>query len=153
MKRIPITVLTLAALCAAGSVAAQEGKAPSKPAAPPTACCVDAKAQMAQMNEHLTRMRALHDKFAKASTPEERQTLMDEQHREMKQGMDLMDKMRHDGAMMGGGMAMDCKGKPADQAMQMQMMQARMDMMQAMMHTMLDQQTAAGGATVPAPAK
>lgn len=152
MKRIPIAILTLAALCAAGGTAAQDGKAPAKPAAPPTACCADAKAQMAQMNEHMARMRTLHDQLAKASTPQERQKLMDEQHREMQQGMNLMDQMRHDGAMMGGGMAMGQKGKPADQAMQMQMMQARMDMMQTMMRTMMDQQ-AAGGVTMAAPAK
>ena len=152
MKRIPIAILTLAALCAAGGTAAQDGKAPAKPAAPPTACCADAKAQMAQMNEHMARMRTLHDQLAKASTPQERQKLMDEQHREMQQGMNLMDQMRHDCAMMGGGMAMGQKGKPADQAMQMQMMQARMDMMQTMMRTMMDQQ-AAGGVTMAAPAK
>jgi hypothetical protein len=152
MKKIPIAILTLAVLCAAGGVAAQEGKPPAKPGVPPAACCADAKAQMTQMNEHMARMQTLHDQLAKATTPQERQKLMDEQRREMQQGMNLMDQMRHGGAMMGGGMAMGQKGKPADQAMQMQMMQARMDMMQTMMHTMMDQQ-AAGGAMMAAPAK
>ena len=40
---------------------------------------------------------------------------------------------------MGGG-TMGQKGKPADANAQMQMMQKRMDMMQMMMQTMMDQQ-------------
>jgi len=44
-------------------------------------------------------------------------------------------------------------GKPVDQKMQMQMMERRIDMMQAMMQTMLDQQGAPASGPMPAPVK
>jgi hypothetical protein len=77
-----------------------------------------------------------------ATTPEERQKVMDEQRQEMHGSMAMMNQMMQGGAMMGGmgsGM-MGQQGKPADAAAQMQMMQKRMDMMQMMMQTMMDQQ-------------
>ena len=43
--------------------------------------------------------------------------------------------------------------KPVDQKVQMQMMERRMDMMQAMMQTMLDQQGASASGPMPAPVK
>jgi hypothetical protein len=76
-----------------------------------------------------------------ATTPGERQKVMEEQRQEMQAGMSMMNQMRG-GAMMGGmgGGMMGQKGKPADANAQMQMMQKRMDMMQMMMQTMMDQQ-------------
>ncbi len=98
--------------------------------------------QMRQMDEHMKRMQALHDKMTSAATPEERQKVMDEQRQEMQECMTMMKPMMQGGAMMGGmgaGM-MGQKGQPADVNAQMQMMQKRMDMMQMMMQTMMDQQ-------------
>jgi polyhydroxyalkanoate synthesis regulator protein len=63
--------------------------------------------------------------------------------------------MSHDGAKMdGAGAGMKGhQGKPIDQRTQMQMMERRMDMMQAMMQTMLDQQSAPASGPMPAPVK
>ena len=110
---------------------------------------------MGQMDAHMKRMQELHVKLTDAKTPEERQKLMDEQRREMHQGMAMMQAMPHDGSTMGGAGAgmKGHTGKPADQKMQMQMMERRMDMMQAMMQTMLDQQSAPASGPVPAPVK
>jgi hypothetical protein len=99
-------------------------------------------------------MQALHDRMISATTPAERQAVMDEQRKEMQAGMSMMNQM-HGGAMtegMGAGM-MGQQGKPADANAQMQMMQKRMDMMQMMMQTMMDQQgmTASPGSPGTAP--
>jgi hypothetical protein len=155
MKTLSTALLTMAAVFAVGAASGQEGKTPAaKPGAQP-ACCMDSKAQMGQMDEHMKRMQALHEKLASATTPEERKRLMDDQHREMQQGMAMMQGMPHGGAMMGSaGMGMmGQKGKPADPKTQMLMMEKRMDMMQTMMQTMMDQQGASGGAMMQAPAK
>jgi hypothetical protein len=110
---------------------------------------------MGQMDEHMKRMQGLHEKMASATTSEERQRLMDEQRQEMQQGMATMQRMQHGDSMMGSaGMGMmGHTGKPADQKTQMQMMEKRMDMMQTMMQTMLDQQSAPAAGMMPAPTR
>ena len=68
--------------------------------------------------------------------------MMDEQRQEMHASMAMMTPMMQGGAKTGGmgtGM-MGQKGEPADASAQMQLMQKRMDMMQMMMQTMMDQQ-------------
>ena len=92
--------------------------------------------------------------MASATTPEARQKVMDEQRKEMQAGMNMMNQM-HAGGMMGGmGGGMEAQqGKPVDPKTQMQMMEKRMDMMQMMMQTMMDQQGAPGSAMMPAPMK
>jgi len=94
---------------------------------------------MAQMDEHMKKMQALHDKMMSAATPEERQKAMEEARKEMQAGMAMMQPM-----MQGGGMAccgmMGEKGKSGDTRAQMRMMGKRMDMMQMMMQMMMDQQ-------------
>jgi hypothetical protein len=107
------------------------GKAAAMPSAP----------MMAQMDEHMKKMQALHDKMTGAATPEERQKAMDEARSEMQQSMAMMKPMMQGGGMMGGGMMGD-KGKSGDA--QMQMMGKRMDMMQMMMQMMMDQQGMSG---------
>jgi hypothetical protein len=97
---------------------------------------------MGQMDEHTKSMQALHDRLMSATTPEERQRVMDEQRKEMQGSMGMMNQMMQGGTTTGGmgtGM-MGQKGKPADTGEQLQMMQKRMDMMQMMMQTMMDQQ-------------
>ena len=45
---------------------------------------------MGQMDEHMKKMQALHEKMASAPTPEERQKLMEDQRQEMQRGMTMM---------------------------------------------------------------
>jgi hypothetical protein len=102
---------------------------------------------MGPMDEHMKNMQTLHDRMMNATTPEERQKVMDEQRKEMQGSMAMMGQMMQGGATtgaMGTGM-MGQKGKPADTGAQLQMMQKRMDMMQMMMQTMMDQHRAMAG--------
>jgi len=155
MKPLSTTFFAIAMVLAVG-IASGQGSTPTpaKPAAPPT-CCPDSKAQMGEMDAHMKRMQALHEKMASATTPEERQKLMDEQRQEMQQGMAMMQQMPQGGSMMGGsGMGtMGQKGKPADPKTQIQMLEKRMDMMQTMMQMMMDQQGAMAAGPMRAPAK
>jgi hypothetical protein len=143
-KSLAIAVGTVVML-AAGMPLAQDAKAPAsnpKATTMQSGSSTNMGSQMGQMDEHMKKMQALHDKMTSASTPEERQKVMDEQRKEMQSGMAMMNPMMRGGGMtgnMGGGM-MGQKGKPADATSQMQMMQKRMDMMQMMMQTMMDQQ-------------
>ena len=95
-------------------------------------------------------MQALHEKMTSATTPEARQNVMDKQQEEMQACMGMMSQMQRGGMMggMGGGM-MAQKGMPADANPQMQMMQKRMDMMEMMMQTMMDQQGMMASPKVP----
>jgi hypothetical protein len=147
-----MTFLTLALAFGASAASSQESKDAPKPDAQ-TMCCTDSKTQMGQMDEHMKRMQALHEKMASATTPEARQTLMIDQRREMQQAMAMMHGMPHGGTMMGGAGMAGQKANPVDPMSQMQMMEKRMDMMQMMMQTMLDQQGASGNAMMQAPAR
>jgi len=144
-------------LIAAGLPLAQDMKAPaSNPSAPTMqpGSSMRMGGQMEQMDEHMKTMQALHEKMASATTPEERQRVMTEQRTEMQSCMGMMTQM-HSGGMMGGmdGSKMAQKGKPVDQKTQMQMMEKRMDMMQMMMQSMLDQQGAAARGMMTTPSK
>ena len=136
---------------AAGMPLAQDMKAPmSKPdtAASQSGSSMNMGSQMARMDEHMQMMKALHEKIASATTPEARQILMDKQRAEMQDCMAMMNDMKKgDGKMgaMGGGM-MGQKDMPANATAQMQMMQKRMDMMEMMMQTMMDQSGMMAGA-------
>jgi hypothetical protein len=100
---------------------------------------------MARMDEHMTAMRAMHERVARARTPEERNALMAEHHRLMQDGMGMMGGMGGANGCMGGMM-----GRPGamagDPATRQQWMEKRMEMMQSMMQMMLDR-------LPPAPAK
>jgi gamma-glutamylcysteine synthetase len=142
MKRSLAIAVGTVALLAAGMPLAQDAKAPA-PNPNPTAVQSGSPMNMSnQMDEHMRKMKALHEKMTSAATPEERQKVMVEQRQEMQAGMGMMNQMMQGGGMMGnmGGGMMGQKGKPADATSQMQMMQKRMDMMQMMMQTMMDQQ-------------
>jgi hypothetical protein len=145
MKNTFAIAVGTAVLLAAGMPLAQNTKAPASnptPTATQSGQPMNMGGQMRQMDEHIKKMQALHDKMTSATPPEERQKLMDEQRSEMQACMAMMTPMMQGGGMMGGmgGGAMGQQGKPADTNMQMQMMQKRMDMMQMMMQTMMDQQ-------------
>ena len=152
MKAIPTAVLALTALLLAGAASGQAVKATTAVSESKTA---SSSADMGQMDTHMKRMQELHVKLNSATTPEERQKLMDAQRLEMHQGMAMMQTMSHEGATTdGAGASMKGHaGKPIDQRTQMQMMERRMDMMQAMMQTMLDQQGAPASSLMPAPVK
>jgi hypothetical protein len=152
-KSFPIAVGTTL-LFAAGLPLAQDTKAPaSNPSAATTqpGSSMNMGSQMGQMDEHMKKMQALHERMATAATPDERQGLMAEQRQEMQQGMAMMQDMHdmdHSGPMMGSdGKGM--KGKAVDQKTQMQLMDQRMDMMQLMMQSMMDQQGASGSGMMP----
>jgi hypothetical protein len=154
MKTSLAIAVGTAFLLAAGIPLAQDAKAPAPKAnttAPQSGSNMNMGSQMGQMDEHMKRMQALHDKMMSAGTPEERQKVMDEQRKEMQSGMAMMNQMMPGGGMMGnmGGGMMGQKGKPADATSQMQMMQKRMDMMQMMMQTMMDQQGMMAGPRSP----
>ena len=154
MKTIPTALLALTVLLSAGGASGQVAQA--TPTVVPAAQSTSANsAHMDQMDAHMKRMQELHVKLTEAKTPEERQKLMDEQRRQMHQGMAMMQGMSHDGSTMSGAGAgmKGHAGKPADQKVEMEMMERRMDMMQVMMQTMLDQQSAPIGSPIPAPAK
>lgn len=132
-------------LLAAGMPLAQDAKAPASSTnatATPSRLPMTMGSQMGQMDQRMRTMQALHDRMMSATTPEERQKVMDEQREEMQGCMAMMNQMMQDGAMRGGmgaGM-MGQMDKPADANVQLQMMQKRIDMMQMMMQTMMDQQ-------------
>jgi hypothetical protein len=145
MKRSVAIAIGTALVFAAGAPLAQDAKAP---ASSPSATAsqprpsMNTSSPMGQMDEHMKNMQTLHDRMMSATTPEERQKVMEEQRKEMQGSMGMMNQMMRGGATPGGmgtGM-MGQKGKPADAGAQMQMMQKRMDMMQMMMQTMMDQQ-------------
>ena len=142
MKKMIAIVAGVVALSAAGMPLAQNVKAPAPAAAgAQPSSTMDMKAQMEQMDEHMKAMQTLHARMASAGTPEERQQVMIAQRQEMQGCMAGMSTMMQGGAMTGGtGGMMHPHGKPADGDMQMQMMQKRMDMMQLMIQTMMDQQ-------------
>ena len=135
MKKSLVCVIGAAVLLSGSVAMAQDANAP-----PPSgkSAATQSMPSMAQMDEHMKKMQALHDRMMGAATPEERQKAMEEGRKEMQESMGMMNQMMK-GGMMGGGM-MAQKGKPADSNAQMQMMSKRMDMMQMMMQMMMDQQ-------------
>ena len=138
----------------AGAPMAQDAKAPSSrpdAMAPQAGASMNMGGHMAQMDDHMKKMQALHEKVTSARTPEDRQKAMQEQRAEMQAGMGMMNQMNSGGGKMGGmgGGMMGQKGKPADADAQMQLMQKRMDMMEMMMQTMMDQQGMMGGPKSP----
>jgi len=153
MKQAFAIAVGTAVLLAAGMPLAQNTKAPASnptPTATQSGQSMNMGGQMGQMDEHIKKMQALHDKMTSATTPEERQKVMDDQRKEMQEGMAMMSPMMQGGGMMGGmgSGTMGQKGKPADPTSQMQMMQKRMDMMQMMMQTMMDGQGMMAGPKV-----
>ena len=92
--------------------------------------------QMAEMDQHMKAMQAMHEKMAAAKTPGERQALMAEHMTLMKDGMAMMKSMG--GGMSGMGGMQGGKGMDGDMAARQQMMEKRMDMMESMMQMMMD---------------
>jgi hypothetical protein len=84
------------ALLAAGMPLAQNAKAPApNPGATTTQSSgpsMSMSSQMGQMDEHMKKMQALHDRMMSATTPEERQKVMDAQRKEMQSGMAMLNQ-------------------------------------------------------------
>ena len=142
MKKSVAIALSAALAFAAGTPFAQAPASNPGATATQSRSSMSMSSPMGQMDEHMKTMQALHNRMISATTPEERQKVMEEQRKEMQGGMATMNQMMQGGAMTGGmgPGTMGQKGKPADPGAQMQMMQKRMDMMQMMMQTMMDQQ-------------
>ena len=138
MKRSLVVVLGTAILLAASATLAQDLKVPA-PAGKATvqpARSLDAKAQMEQMDAQMKKMRALHDKMIRATAPEERQKLMEEQHKAIQEGMGVINQMT---GGMSGGAYLEKKSNPPDPNGTMQMMQKGIDLMAMMTQMMMDQ--------------
>ncbi len=138
MKQLLVLGVGVALLFSGTVAMAQSAMAP---AAGGKMATMQSSPMMGQMDEHMKKMQTLHDKMMSATTSEERQKVMAESRKEMQESMTMMQPMMQGGATMGGGM-MGQKGSSADANAQMQMMGKRMDMMQMMMQTMMDQQGA-----------
>jgi hypothetical protein len=104
-----------------------------------------------QMEGHMKTMQALHDRMQSAGTPEERRKLAQDQQAEMQACLAMMNHGIEGGGMgaQGGAMA-GRRGKPGAGDAPMPMMHMRMDMMQMMMQTMVDQRELQAGAQGPA---
>lgn len=105
-----------------------------------------------KMQNNVKKMPPQLDRIAKAKTDEERQKAMAEHMQTMQENMQMARSMQADmmscpmmkGSMMGkGGMGMMEHGaKPEGAADHIQQMEARMDVMQDMMKTMMDRMPA-----------
>jgi hypothetical protein len=141
MKRLLTLGLGAAMLFSAVSGLAQDAKAPG---ASGRGAATPSMPTMAQMDEHMKKMQALHDRMLSAASTEERQKAMGEARKEMQEEMAIMKPMMHGEGMMGGGMMgggmIGEKGNSVNAQAQIQVLGKRMDMMQMMMQMMMDQQ-------------
>ena len=113
--------------------------APAMPMGTMAASSMATPDHMAKMDAQMKTMRDMHQKMMGAKTPQERDKLMAEHMKSMKDGMAMM------GGKSGAGMG-DMKGMQGmtgDMAAHHQMMGKRMEMMEMMMSMMGDQMSAA----------
>ena len=86
------------------------------------------------MDNQMKAMREMHDKMMAAKTPAERDALMAEHMKTMKEGMGMMKGM----GGMDGMAGTQAKGTPSDLTQRQTVMEQRMDMMQSMLEMMVD---------------
>lgn len=141
MKLFPFSLAVAIAAIGGPSWAAQQDPhqghhpATAKPAATTPAARATAatpmsgktSANVARIDTQMKMMQEMHIKMMAAKTPEERNAMMGEHMKVMQDGMAMMK------GMSGGGMEMKC-----DMAANHQMMEKRMEMMEAMMQMMMD---------------
>lgn len=131
------------ALVATLGACAQTPSAPAAGGMPGMASPPAAMAErMSKMDAHMKAMREMHDKMARARTPEERNALMPDHMKLMQEGMAMMGGMGPGGMRGMGGMG-GMGGMSGDKAGHQQMMEKRMEMMQSMMQMMMDRMPAA----------
>jgi hypothetical protein len=98
-----------------------------------------------QWNIQMKAMEEMHAKMLAAKTPEERQALMADHMKVMRDGMAMMGQMRSGKPGTGmGGMGMEGMGAMHGDH---EMMPVRMDMMEHMMQMMMDRESARAPAT------
>ncbi|MDO8386757.1 MAG: hypothetical protein Q7T13_10175 [Polaromonas sp.] len=142
--RLISIIAATAALGLAGCAQTPHGHAAHHPGA--SAPAAGQAMPMARMDDHMSAMRAMHERVARTRTPEERNALMAEHHKLMQEGMGMMGGMGP-GAKGGmGGMMGNPGAMAGDPAARQQWMEKRMEMMQSMMQMMMDR-------LPPAPAK
>jgi hypothetical protein len=155
MKRLIAFGVGVALLLSAAAAMSQETNARG---AGQRKAAAQSKGVVAQMDEQMKKMQALHERMIGAMTPDERQTAIEEARKEMQAAMAMMQP-----AVRGAGGDADAvsaevmdaagKGRRGQSHAQAQMMGKRMDMMQMMMQLMIDQQAMMsppkGSGTVP----
>jgi hypothetical protein len=131
-----------AALVATLGACAQTPSSPTAGGMPGMASPPAAMAErMSKMDAHMNAMREMHDRMARARTPEERNALMPEHMKLMQEGMAMMGGMGPGGMRGMGGMG-GMGSMSGDMAGHQQMMEKRMEMMQSMMQMMMDRMPA-----------
>lgn len=90
------------------------------------------------MDSHMKSMRGMHERMARALTPEERQALRAEHLKMMQDGMAMMGGMSPAGEKGMKGMH-GMGAMPTDISQRQQMMEKHMEMMHSMMQMMIDQ--------------
>ena len=104
---------------------------------------------LGKMDQQMKMMLDMHQKMEAAKTPEDRQKLLDEHKKVMKDGMDMMQQMKPGMGMNGQGMyrpkptgerTEGAQGgyMPSAMMQRQQMMEKRMAMMESMMQMLMD---------------
>ena len=142
MTRACKTTLCIAIACISLGAYAQTAvehsqhhpEAPAK-TAPKTGTKADQMGMVAGMDKQMGTMRDMHEKMLAAKTPEERNALMADHMKSMKDGMSMMGNMGMPGMDKNATM-------PKDMATRQMMMEKRMEMMQGLMQMMMDRMPA-----------
>jgi hypothetical protein len=142
MKVIATYVVAVAVSVIATFLLAQTPAAPSPAISAARAMPgVDARDQMAQMDEQMRNLQTQHARMMSATTPAERQQWMDQQHESMREGMAIMARMMQN-PRMSGRTREAISGRrdgSTDADETMQMMMKGIEMMQLMTRLMMDQ--------------
>jgi len=132
MRRITLVLMTCAVVAsAAAQLTPEEHAAHHPPQAATSQVTPD------DMHQHMKEMQSLMEKIEKTSDPAERQRLLDQHHKAMREQMNSMMQM-NDG--MGTGM-----GKSGNMMECHEHMQAQMEMMMGMMDQLMRHDDAARG--------
>ncbi len=91
----------------------------------------DTQATLQKADEKIAELSALQKEADKATSPQEQKAIQAKQMMQMQECMSMMNMMSQSSQMM---------MKPEEMMMRQQMLEKRMDMMQMMMQTMLNQQ-------------
>lgn len=114
------------------------GCAGARPQAVPPAASASAAPSMPMLDEHMSRMQEQMRQIQSTRDPAARRRLMEEHHKSMERGMQMMSGMSGGRGMSPGGQA----GPAQDSSQRMQMMEMRMEMMHKMMEQMLQHEGA-----------
>ena len=140
MKNSLGLTLGIAFLLGGGPVSAQVASTPTHPSQAAAQSASHASA-MAELDQQLQRMLALHSRMMNAATLEERQRLMAEHRKVMHDGMVLMTRMLQSGQMTGNARdgARVSGGTPVGSDASVQMLLRGIEILQTMQLMMMDQ--------------